>query len=124
MHSAETCQQAILAIRDTLDVVGGKWKLILITILMNGKRRFRELGREAGISPRILSKELHELEMNGLITRTVKETKPVTVEYALTPYAMTLVEVLESMHKWGAAHRARIKSEYRQVKEAEKIQAQ
>jgi DNA-binding HxlR family transcriptional regulator len=96
------------AIRDTLDIVGGKWKLVLITILISGKRRFRELSREAGISPRILSKELQEMEMNGLVTRTVKNTKPITVEYELTAYSETLKEVLEAMEKWGEMHRKKI----------------
>lgn len=107
-HSAATCQRSVMNMRDTLDIVGGKWKLVLITVLINGKRRFRELTRETGISPRILSKELQELEMNGLITRTVCDTKPVTVEYALTPYSETLKEVLEAMQKWGAMHRRTI----------------
>ena len=98
----------MLAIRDTLDVVGGKWKLVLITILVSGKRRFRELSREAGITPRILSKELQELELNGLITRTVLNTKPITVEYELTPYSETLKQVLEAMDDWGQNHRKKI----------------
>jgi DNA-binding HxlR family transcriptional regulator len=108
MHSIESCRRAQLAVRDTLDVVGGKWKLVLITVLRNGKRRFRELSRETGISPRILSKELQELEMNGLVSRTVCETKPVTVEYALTPYSDTLSDVLEALYSWGEQHRARV----------------
>lgn len=108
MHTKETCQKSMLAVRDTLDVVGGKWKLVLITILHTGKRRFRELSREAGISPRILSKELQEMEMNGLITRTVCNTKPITVEYALTPYSESLNDVLEAMYKWGTQHRKKI----------------
>lgn len=108
MHTSESCQKAKLAIRDTLDVVGGKWKLVLITILLHGKRRFRELSREAGITPRILSKELQELEMNGLVSRTVLQTKPITVEYALTPYSETLHEVLNAMEKWGTEHRKKI----------------
>lgn len=107
-YTDKACQKAILAIRDTLDVVGGKWKLVLITVLMNGKMRFRELSREAGISPRILSKELQEMEMNGLITRTVCDTRPITVEYALTPYSETLKGVLFAMHQWGENHRQRI----------------
>lgn len=102
------CSLARLTIQDTLDVVGGKWKLILISILRDGKRRFRQLSREAGISPRILSKELQELEMNGLVSRTVCNTKPVSVEYALTPYSETLSEVIGAMHKWGAQHRKMI----------------
>ena len=102
------CAKARLTIQDTLDIVGGKWKLVLISILRDGKRRFRELSREAGISPRILSKELQELEMNGLVTRTVCNTKPVTVEYALTPYSDTLSDVIIAMHKWGKQHREKV----------------
>jgi DNA-binding HxlR family transcriptional regulator len=108
MHTRQTCSQSTLAIRDTLAVVGGKWKLILITILMSGKRRFTELAKEAGISPRILSKELRELEMNGLIARTVQNTKRVTVEYSLTEYSKSLTAVLESMEQWGLKHRQKI----------------
>lgn len=94
-----------MAIRDTLDVVGGKWKLILISILREGPLRFNQLGREAGISPRILSKELTELQMNGLVERVVSDTKPITVTYELTPYSKTLNEVLEAMKEWGINHR-------------------
>jgi DNA-binding HxlR family transcriptional regulator len=107
MHEAQNCTRARIAVRDTLDVVGGKWKMVLLTILMSGKKRFGELAREAEISPRILSKELQELEMHGLVSRTVKHTKPVTVEYALTSYSDTLVEVLDAMRKWGLQHRER-----------------
>ncbi len=111
MHSENECKRARLAIRDTLDVVGGKWKLVLLAVLRDGKKRFRELSREAGITPRILSKELQELEMNGLISRTVCNTKPITVEYALTPYSETLSEVLDAMLRWGEQHRQKIISE-------------
>ncbi|WP_433763657.1 winged helix-turn-helix transcriptional regulator [Flavobacterium ginsenosidimutans] len=104
----DECSKARLTIQDTLDVVGGKWKLILISILRDGKMRFRELTREAGISPRILSKELQELEMNGLVSRTVCNTRPVSVEYALTPYSETLNEVIIAMHKWGKQHREKV----------------
>jgi DNA-binding HxlR family transcriptional regulator len=108
---AETCGKTQMAIQDMLDVVGGKWKLVLLAILRGGKRRFKELAREASISPRILSKELHELEMNGLVSRTVCDTRPVTVEYALTPYSETLSDVLNAMNKWGLQHRKKILSE-------------
>ncbi len=111
MLTEEACKKARLAIRDTLDVVGGKWKLVLLSTLRDGKRRFRELSREAGISPRILSKELQEMEMNGLVTRNVCDTKPITVEYALTPYSETLSEVLDAMQRWGEEHRRKIITE-------------
>jgi DNA-binding HxlR family transcriptional regulator len=107
-HTVETCAKAKLAIRDTLDVVGGKWKLVLITVLRSGKKGFNELSREAGISPRILSKELQELEMNGLVSREVCKTKPVTVQYELTEYSRTLNAVLIEMEKWGNQHRQKI----------------
>lgn len=109
-HTAESCSKAKLAIRDTLDVVGGKWKLVLISVLQNGKKGFNELSRDAGISPRILSKELQEMEMNGLVSRDVRPTKPVTVQYELTPYSQTLNEVLTAMEKWGHEHRQKIVS--------------
>lgn len=110
-HSEEACRQARMAIRDTLDVVGGKWKLILINLLSHDKMRFKELSRIADITPRILSKELKELEMNGLVTRTVCDTRPITVEYSLTPYSESLSDVVEAMHKWGIEHRKKIMSE-------------
>ncbi len=107
-HHSPDCQKARLAIQDTLDVVGGKWKLVLISVLRDGKKKFNELSREAGISPRILSKELQELEMNGLVTRKVCDTKPVTVEYALTSYSKSLSAVIQAMHTWGVSHRKKI----------------
>src|SRR5690606_33316396 len=107
-HTVESCSKAKMAIRDTLDVVGGKWKLILISVLRSGKKGFNELSREAGISPRILSKELQELEMNGLISRKVCNTKPITVQYELTEYSHSLNDVLVAMEKWGYQHRKRI----------------
>jgi len=107
-HTIESCAKAKMAIRDTLDIVGGKWKLVLISVLQSGKKGFNELSREAAISPRILSKELQEMEMNGLVSRKVCDTKPVTVQYELTPYSQTLDDVLTAMEKWGFQHRNNI----------------
>ncbi|WP_339876616.1 helix-turn-helix domain-containing protein [uncultured Algoriphagus sp.] len=107
-HTSDSCSKARLPIRDTLDVVGGKWKLVLLTVLQAGKMGFNELAREAGISPRILSKELQDLEMNGLVSRKVCDTKPVTVQYELTEYSKTLHDVLIAMEKWGNQHRNKI----------------
>jgi len=108
IHTIESCAKAKMAIRDTLDVVGGKWKLVLISVLQSGKKGFNELSREAAISPRILSKELQEMEMNGLVSRKVCDTKPITVLYELTPYSETLDDVLTAMEKWGFQHRNKI----------------
>lgn len=106
--SDNECRIALLTLQDTLHVVGGKWKLVLISILRGGKMKFSELSREAGISPRILSKELKEMEMNDLVTRTVCNTSPITVEYELTPYSETLNEMIITMHEWGKQHREKI----------------
>jgi DNA-binding HxlR family transcriptional regulator len=103
------CSQYILPVRDTLDILSGKWKLPIIGALMNGKKRFKEMERQIPkITARMLSKELKELEMNQLVKRTVYDTIPVTVEYELTPYGASLKEVLIVLGNWGTKHRSRI----------------
>lgn len=108
MSGSVECKNARLAIRDTIDILGGKWKFILIATLYDKSLKFNELVRECQISPRILSKELHELEINGLVHRKVCDTKPVTVEYSLTAYSKTLDQLILEMQRWGLAHRERI----------------
>lgn len=63
-----------------------------------------------GISAKMLSKELRDLEMNKLVKRTVRNTKPVTVEYAITEHGETFIPVLETLIKWGMKHRKVIKA--------------
>lgn len=110
-NSEIACQNVHSAIQDTLYVVNGKWKLLLLSILINeGTKRFGELVRASGISPRILSKELHELELNQLVSRHVCDTKPVTVEYTSTAYAGTLKEVIDAMIRWGQNHKRKLVS--------------
>ena len=105
----EQCKKAHLPIRDTLDLVGGKWKLPITHALTNGPLRFKELQREVnGITARMLSKELKELEINDLVRREVYATAPVTVEYSLTDHGKTLKPVVMALYKWGTEHRERI----------------
>lgn len=104
----EECRKAWLTLKDTLDIVGGKWKLVLISILRGGKFKFRELAKEAEISPRILSKELKELETNGLVSRKVLDTKPISVEYELTEYSASLNVLISQMYDWGQTHRQKV----------------
>lgn len=94
----------IHALRDTLDVISGKWKLVILAALLKHKYRFRELSREIGITPRILAKELRELEVNQLVKRTVCDTRPITVEYESTPHSQTLTSVVDAMVEWGLLH--------------------
>lgn len=96
----------ILAVNDTLNVIHGKWKLPIISSLLYGKKRFRELERDIpGISPRMLSKELKDLEVNGMVRRMVHQTTPVMVEYELTRSGDAFKDVLEVMVRWGLQHR-------------------
>jgi len=109
VHTEETCKASIVAVRDTLYVLSGKWKLPIIIALSTGPKRFKELHRSLDeITPKILSKELKELEMNDFVTRTVYATSPVSVEYALTKYSESLNSVIEEMKNWGIQHRKRI----------------
>ena len=107
MEELKRCSvQYVLALRDTLNVISGKWKLSIIGSLLYGKMRFKELQRNIGkISPRMLSKELKDLEANGIIKRTIYDTTPVTVEYELTESGMRLHTALDVMVTWGIEHR-------------------
>jgi DNA-binding HxlR family transcriptional regulator len=109
------CTKALLAVEDALYVIGGKWKLkIIIALREHGNLRFNQLQRIVeGISARVLSSELKELEMNGFIQRKMDTNGPVVVEYALTTYSDTLDDVLESLMKWGTKHREKVRREYR-----------
>jgi DNA-binding HxlR family transcriptional regulator len=109
IHSTESCRQAVTAVRDTLYVLGGKWKLPILIALADGPQRFRELQKSLeDITPKVLSKELKELELNDFVTRTVYATSPVTVEYKLTEYSKSVGKVLAEMRIWGTQHRKRI----------------
>ncbi|WCT10955.1 winged helix-turn-helix transcriptional regulator [Mucilaginibacter jinjuensis] len=108
-HTAEACGVAIAGVRDALYVLNGKWKLPLIVALTNGPQRFKDIQRALGdITPKILSKELKELELNEFVVRKVYSTTPVTVTYQLTPYSQTLDKVMQELRDWGIQHRQRI----------------
>ncbi|MDB5009954.1 MAG: transcriptional regulator [Mucilaginibacter sp.] len=108
-HTKETCVTAVAAVRDTLYVLNGKWKLPLLLALANGPKRFKEIQRDLQeITPKVLSKELKELELNEFLERKVFATTPVTVTYELTPYSRSLDRVLKELREWGLQHRQRI----------------
>jgi DNA-binding HxlR family transcriptional regulator len=117
IHHGVDCRRAMAAVKDALYVLNGKWKLPLIVALSEGPLRFKELQRKTeGITPKILSKELKELELNEFVNRTVYATSPVTVEYELTPYSKTLDRVLIELQAWGEKHRQYIFSKSRKNK--------
>jgi DNA-binding HxlR family transcriptional regulator len=104
------CSKILFAIQDTLDLISGKWKIKVISVLLYGKKNFSDLQRQIdGLGAKMLSKELQDLEINGLITRTVNVTKPITVSYELTGYGHTLEPVIQALADWGTEHRHKIK---------------
>lgn len=107
--SPAQCYNKLNAAGDALYVIGGKWRLRIIIALSEGHKRFNEIQRAIhGISARVLSNELKELEINGFVTRKVYTDFPVSIEYELTPYSDTLSPVIESLITWGEMHRERI----------------
>ncbi len=93
-------------VHDTLYVINGKWKMLIIVSLRNGNTRYREIARSIpSITFRMLSKELKELEQNKLVSRKVDIDAPVMIEYTLTEYAKTLWPLLKEMINWGKNHR-------------------
>ncbi len=104
------CKTRLNAIADALFVIGGKWKLRVIVALTDGNKRFNELQRMIdGISAKVLSAELKELELNGFISRKVFTGTPVVIEYELTRYAQTLDAVLDALSRWGTSHRDKVR---------------
>ncbi len=96
------CVNDIDDLQFILKVLGGKWKLHILTTLYYGKRRFKELEREiTGISPKMLIKELKDLEATGVVSRQTFNTVPITVEYSLTKDGLTLKPILEQMKNWA-----------------------
>lgn len=105
------CTQTIMAIHDVMDILNGKWKVSIMACLCFRKMRYSELLAEIkGISGKMLSRDLKELEANGLIKRTVLDTQPITVVYEKTKYGATLNNVTKAIAEWGLEHRKRIKA--------------
>ncbi|KIT16618.1 winged helix-turn-helix transcriptional regulator [Jannaschia aquimarina] len=88
-----------------LEQIGGKWKGLALYHLAAGTKRFNELKRLCGtVTQRMLTKQLRELEADGLISRTVHPVVPPHVDYALTAKGEALVPVLTALRTWGIAH--------------------
>ncbi len=89
-------------VRKTAEVIGHKWSTLIVRDLLTGKKRYSELARSlTGISPKVLSERLQELESNRLVTRTVYPTVPPTTDYALTELGRGLEGVIRAMYEFG-----------------------
>ena len=111
----QECVSKVRHISDALYVLNGKWKFPLISTLREGPLRFNEILKLVeGITPKVLAKELRDLEMNDLIERKVFPTTPVTVIYETTAYSDTLKNVLYELEQWGEQHREKIRQSMRE----------
>ena len=105
----EECSAFMLPVRDALEVLNGKWKLPIIISLSFGNKRFKQISTElTDITDKMLSKELKQLEAHQLIKRTVYDTFPPTVEYAITQHGKSLEKVVAEIRRWGMEHRKKI----------------
>lgn len=103
------CQQKLMITRDTMEVIQGKWRIPIILALTFGNKRFGEIQRDiVDISPKMLSQELKALEENKIITRTLYDSMPVTVEYSLTPLGKSMKKMLDEILNWGTVFRKEI----------------
>ena len=115
--SEAQCKATLNSVADALYVIGGKWKLRIIVALKEGTKRFNEMQRLIeGISAKVLSTELKDLELNGFVRRNVFTGTPVVVEYELTEYADTLGDVLQTLSEWGAMHREKVRKSMKKKK--------
>jgi DNA-binding HxlR family transcriptional regulator len=105
----EHYKKELQAIQDAMEIIQGRWKMSIIALLCNGEFRYSELEKGLPkISPRMLSKELKDLEINELVERKVYDSLPVKVTYKLTDYGYTLVPLIIELTNWGKAHREKI----------------
>ncbi|GAA1386245.1 helix-turn-helix domain-containing protein [Kitasatospora putterlickiae] len=96
-------------VRQILDRIADKWSLLVIALLDRGSLRFTELRREIdGVSQRMLTVTLRQLERDGLVERTVHPVVPPRVDYALTPLGHTLHETVRSLVAWTETHQREI----------------
>jgi DNA-binding HxlR family transcriptional regulator len=116
VHGRLTC-----AVESTLEVIGGRWKVLILRELLYGTRRFNELHRSLqGITQKMLTQQLRELEEDGIVHREVYLQVPPKVEYSLTEIGKTLSPILDAMHEWGVKHLER-KLERQQDSEGQEV---
>jgi DNA-binding HxlR family transcriptional regulator len=101
-NKLDNCENKLESLQFILQVLGGKWKIHILSKLYFGKKRFKELEREVtGISPKMLTKELKDLESIKIVNRQTFNTVPITVEYSLTEQGLTLKPIIDQLINWS-----------------------
>ncbi|QAA35125.1 winged helix-turn-helix transcriptional regulator [Clostridium manihotivorum] len=96
------CVNSPCPVEATLNVIGGKWKGVILYRLLSGKKRFNELRREMPkITHRMLTLQLRDLEGDGLVKRTIYAEVPPRVEYELTELGLTIKPIITELYNWG-----------------------
>ncbi|MDR3023050.1 helix-turn-helix domain-containing protein [Chryseobacterium sp.] len=104
-----SCLETIKPVRDALDVLNGKWKLAIIVSVSVGNDRFTDIQDSIpGITPKVLAKELKELEQHQLIKRTIIDDYPVKIIYQPQPYSSTLNPIIFALKDWGTNHKRKL----------------
>src|SRR3954451_10608720 len=92
-------------VETAIEIIGGRWKVLILQELFGGTKRFSELHRALiGVSHRTLTAQLRELETHGIVKRKVHRQVPPKVEYSLTPVGETLRPVIQVMHDWAQSY--------------------
>jgi DNA-binding HxlR family transcriptional regulator len=100
--SKAACRESWCPIERTLGVIGGVWKVIIIRELLTGTKRYGHLHRTiGGVTHKMLTQQLRELERDGILHREVYKQVPPKVEYSLSPLGARLGPILDAMHSWG-----------------------
>ena len=103
------CQYKLMASRDALAVIQGKWRIPIIISLTYGNKRFGDIQKDIeDISPKMLSQELKALEESKIISRKLYDSMPIMVEYSLTPLGISMQKLLDELLKWGIHFRNEI----------------
>jgi DNA-binding HxlR family transcriptional regulator len=105
------CHVFVSGLDAGIDVVGGKWKVLILWTLSSGAKRFGELKRSLdGVSEKMLIQHLRELERDEVVHREVHRAVPPKVEYSLTEFGGTLIEALRPLGAWGCEHKTRLEA--------------
>lgn len=107
-----SCTEDLMAVQDSLDILGGKWKLLILHYLLkrqNISNTFKKIEKDInGISAKVLSKELKDLEAHLLVKREVLNTQPQQVQYSITEHGKSTQEIIQVLVNWGKIHRINI----------------